>query len=46
MVGGKLMVKTIKVSDETHERIKKQGKMGDTMEDVIKDLLDKCEKED
>jgi predicted CopG family antitoxin len=40
------MVKTIKVSDETHQRIKNQGKMGNTMEDVIKRLLDNIEKED
>jgi hypothetical protein len=29
------MVKTIQISNETHERIKKHGKMGNDMHDVI-----------
>ena len=35
----------ISVSRETHQRLKKQGKKGDTFDTIIKALLDnECEK--
>jgi hypothetical protein len=34
------LVKTLKISDETHARLSKLGSIGQTFEDVIKDLLD------
>ena len=38
------MVKTLKISDETHRRLAKHGTIGQTFEDVIKKLLDYYEK--
>jgi predicted CopG family antitoxin len=35
-----ILVKTLKISEETHERLSKLGSIGDTFEDVIKQLLD------
>jgi hypothetical protein len=35
-----ILVKTLKISDETHARLSKLGSIGDTFEDVIKQLLD------
>jgi predicted CopG family antitoxin len=34
------LVKTLKISDETHSRLAKLGSVGETFEDVIKSLLD------
>ena len=34
------MVKTLKISNETHARLSKLGTIGQTFEDVIKFLLD------
>jgi predicted CopG family antitoxin len=34
------LVKTLKISDETHSRLAKLGSVGQTFEDVIKLLLD------
>lgn len=39
-----ILVKTLKISDETHNRLSKLGNIGDTFEDVIKELLDFYEK--
>lgn len=33
-------MKTISVSDETHERLVKLGKYGESMDDIIKKLLE------
>jgi len=38
------MVKTIKLSDETHKRLGKRGTKHETYEDVIKKLLDMTSK--
>lgn len=38
-----ILVKTLKISDETHKRLTKVGKFGDTFEDIIKRLLDEHE---
>jgi hypothetical protein len=37
------MGKTIVVSDATHKRLLKRGTSGDTMDDVIRQLLDATE---
>jgi len=34
------MIKTIRLSEETHKRIKGIGKFGESFEDIIKRLLD------
>jgi hypothetical protein len=34
------LVKTLKISNETHERLSKLGNIGQTFEDAIKLLLD------
>jgi hypothetical protein len=34
------LVKTLKISNETHARLSKLGNIGQTFEDVIKSLLD------
>jgi len=34
------MVKTLKISEETHARLSKLGSIGETFEDVIITLLD------
>jgi predicted CopG family antitoxin len=34
------LVKTLKISEETHGRLAKLGSVGQTFEDVIKSLLD------
>jgi predicted CopG family antitoxin len=39
-----ILVKTLKISDETHKRLAKVGTFGDTFEDIIKKLLDYYEK--
>ena len=39
-----ILVKTLKISEDTHARLAKVGTMGDTFEDVIKKLLDYYEK--
>ena len=39
------MVKTMKISDETHARLSKLGSVSKTYEDVIIDLLDFWDKE-
>jgi len=38
-----IMVKTLKISDETHARLSKLGSIGETYEDVIKKLIDEHE---
>ena len=35
-----ILVKTLKISEETHPRLSKLGSIVDTFEDVIKKLLD------
>lgn len=35
-----LEMKTLRVSDETHKELAKLGTYGDTMEDIIRKLLD------
>jgi len=35
-----ILVKTLKISEETHSRLSKLGNIGETFEDVIKKLLD------
>jgi hypothetical protein len=35
-----ILIKTLKISDETHKRLSKVGTFGDTFEDIIKKLLD------
>jgi predicted CopG family antitoxin len=35
-----ILVKTLKISEETHNRLAKLGNIGDTFEDVIIKLLD------
>jgi predicted CopG family antitoxin len=37
------LLKTLKVTDETHKRLSKLGTVTDTFEDVIKSLLDERE---
>ena len=39
-----IMVKTLKISDETHRRLSKYGSITETYEDVIIKLLDYYEK--
>ena len=39
-----IMVKTLKISDETHRRLSKHGNITETYEDVIIKLLDFYEK--
>lgn len=39
------MVKTLKISEETHARLANHGKIGETFEDVIIKLLDHYEKD-
>jgi predicted CopG family antitoxin len=34
------LVKTLKITDETHARLAKLGSVGQTFEDVIRSLLD------
>jgi hypothetical protein len=38
------MIKTVKMSEETHQRIRDLGKLGDTMEDAIIKALNCYEK--
>jgi predicted CopG family antitoxin len=38
------LVKTLKITEGTHERLSKLGSKGDTFEDVIRQLLDYYEK--
>lgn len=38
------MAKTIRVSEETHERLKARGSKGETFEEIIADLLERNEK--
>ena len=38
------MIKTLKISEETHARLLNHGKMGETFEDVIIKLLEHYEK--
>ena len=38
-----ILVKTLKISNETHKRLAKVGTFGDTFEDIIKKLLDEYE---
>jgi len=38
-----IMVKTLKISDETHARLSKIGVFGETFEDIIIKLLDSYE---
>jgi predicted CopG family antitoxin len=38
-----IMVKTLKISDETHRRLSKIGVFGETFEDIIIKLLDEYE---
>ena len=37
------MVKTIRLTDETHKQLEEAGKKGETFEDIIKRLLNKNE---
>ena len=39
-----ILVKTLKISDETHKRLTKVRTLGETFEDIIKRLLDYYEK--
>ena len=39
------MVKTLKLEDKTHARLKGQGNVGDTFDDVINRLIDNATKE-
>lgn len=34
------LVKTLKIGEKTHERLKKHGKFGDSFEDIINRLMD------
>lgn len=36
-------MKMIRVNDETHERLKKHGKFGESFEDIINRLMDVVE---
>ena len=36
---------TMKLSKETHDRLKEHGKMGDSFEDVVNRLLDEVKSE-
>lgn len=38
-----LALKNVKVSDETHRRLSKRGQWGQTMDEIIKELLDTVE---
>ena len=38
------MIKTLRVSDKTHERIVKHGNYDETMDELLNRLLDKIEK--
>jgi hypothetical protein len=38
-----IMVKTLKISDQTHSRLSKIGVFGETFEDIIIKLLDDYE---
>ncbi|MGI8720549.1 MAG: DUF7557 family protein [Nitrososphaeraceae archaeon] len=35
-----ILIKTLKISEETHRRLSKVGAFGDTFEDIINKLLD------
>jgi predicted CopG family antitoxin len=37
------MVKTLKIGDNTHERLKKFGQFGDSFEDILNRLMDIAE---
>ena len=37
------MVKTLKISERTHERLKKHGQFGDSFDDILNRLLDIAE---
>jgi predicted CopG family antitoxin len=37
-------MKMVAVSEETHKRLADRGKWGESMDDLIKELLDKAEK--
>lgn len=39
------MRKNISIGVDTHERLAKRGKFGDSFDDLIKNLLDEVEKE-
>lgn len=34
------LVKTLKIGEKTHERLKKHGRFGDSFEDIINRLMD------
>jgi len=36
----KELVKTLKINENTHERLKKHGKFGDSFDDVLNRLMD------
>ena len=40
MINDNILVKTIKIDDEVHERLAKHGTIGETFQDVIIRLLD------
>jgi len=35
------MIKTIKIKEPTHKKIKQEGRMGETFDDVINRIIDK-----
>jgi predicted CopG family antitoxin len=39
----KELVKTLKINEDTHERLKKHGKFGDSFDDVLNRLMDAVE---
>ena len=43
---GKKEWTTVKISRETHERLKRIGRKGDTFDDIIRRLLDFYEKKE
>lgn len=43
IVENKDMVKTLKISDDTHTRLKKFGQFGDSFEDILNRLMDIAE---
>jgi predicted CopG family antitoxin len=36
----KELVKTLKINDDTHERLKKHGRFGDSFDDILNRLMD------
>lgn len=39
------MSKQIRVADDTHERLQERGTAGDTLDDVVRQLLDATEED-